>query len=350
LYRYHLARFLDFTKIRDYDALARLDTESIQVLLENYAMYLKRRNLSGKTIEDYFSGIELFFECNKKFFYKKALHKMFPERHKTGNHTPYTTEDVRHLLASTANKRIKALIHFFASTGARPSTLLDPILRFKHIHSMPFNCKAVLLYSNTKDEFWAFLTPEATKSLEEYRDERIRTGEVITQESPVFTTKYESYGKRRERGPITYQGILQVMTRLLDNSEVERIKEGRRYDKAVIYGFRKRFNTIMKLNGNVNSNIAEKLMAHKKGLDGVYFKPTREECFKEFVKAIPDLTIDENERLKQILEKQNEELKSQPEKDRRITELEKKLEIVYKILSQYDEKLGNSRYDFPSRM
>ncbi|MDE1838498.1 MAG: site-specific integrase [Thaumarchaeota archaeon] len=342
LYKWHLKKFLDFTKIRDYDALAGLDSETIQALLENYAIHLKRRNLSGKTVEDYFSGIELFFECNKKFYYKKALHKMFPEKHKTGNHTPYTTKDVRCLLTNTSSKRIKALIHFFASTGARPSTLLDPILRFKHIHPMPFNCKAVLLYSNTKDEFWAFLTPEATKSLEEYRDERIREGEVITQESPVFITKYESHGKYRGKSPITYHGILQIMTRLLDNSEVERIKEGYRYDKAVIYGFRKRFNTIMKLNGSVNSNIAEKLMAHKKGLDGVYFKPTREECFKEFVKAIPDLTVDENERLKQILEKQNEELKNQPDKDRRITELEKKLEDVYRILSHYDEKTRQS--------
>ena len=27
-------------------------------------------------------------------------------------------------------------------------------------------------------------------------------------------------------------------------------------------------------------------MAHKRGLDGVYLKPTREQCFEEFEKAI----------------------------------------------------------------
>jgi len=94
----------------------------------------------------------------------------------------------------------------------------------------------------------------------------------------------------------------------------------------------------MKLNNEVNSNIAEKLMAHKKGLDGVYFKPTREECFAEFVKAIPELTVDESERLKEQLKKQCQELKDQSDKDKRITDLESKLEIVYKLLSQYDKK------------
>lgn len=56
--------------------------------------------------------------------------------------------------------------------------------------------------------------------------------------------------------------------------------------------YRKRFNGILKMNNNVNSNIAEKLMAHKKGLDGVYLEPAREECFAEFVKAITELTTD----------------------------------------------------------
>ena len=39
-------------------------------------------------------------------------------------------------------------------------------------------------------------------------------------------------------------------------------------------------------------------MAHKRGLDDVYFKPTKDDCFREFVKAIPHLTISESEKLK----------------------------------------------------
>ena len=33
-------------------------------------------------------------------------------------------------------------------------------------------------------------------------------------------------------------------------------------------------------------------MAHKRGLDATYLQPTMEECYAEFKKAIPELTVD----------------------------------------------------------
>jgi len=53
----------------------------------------------------------------------------------------------------------------------------------------------------------------------------------------------------------------------------------------------------MKLEHSVNANIAEKILGHR-NLDGVYFKPTVEQCFEEFKKAILNLTISDEERLK----------------------------------------------------
>lgn len=113
----------------------------------------------------------------------------------------------------------------------------------------------------------------------------------------------------------TARGILNPIVK----KSVTRKKSGKnRYDKAIIYMFRKRFNGKLKMETTVNSNIAEKLMAHKKGLDGTYLQPTREECFIEFVKAIPELTINNLEKKqaeltqankdKSILEKKNKEL------------------------------------------
>jgi integrase/recombinase XerD len=117
---------------------------------------------------------------------------------------------------------------------------------------------------------------------------------------------------------MTLHAMYTLLKKIYDKSGLKREKKGHRYNKAIVYMFRKRFNTILKLNNEVNSNIAEKLMAHKKGLDGVYLQPTQEECYKEFIKAIPQLTIDDSER-KQIdldnltqekfeLESKNEEL------------------------------------------
>ena len=70
-------------------------------------------------------------------------------------------------------------------------------------------------------------------------------------------------------------------------------------------------------------------MAHKRGLDGVYLQPTREECFAEFVKAIPDLTIDQAERQKAIIQIKNKKI------DIEIVKKE-----ISKIKSELYEKLG----------
>ncbi len=119
--------------------------------------------------------------------------------------------------------------------------------------------------------------------------------------------------------------IREILDRLFKLALIERKKIGNRYDKAIVYGFRKRFNGILKMNNNVNSNIAEKLMAHKRGLDGVYLQPTREECFAEFVKAIPELTIDPIERNNQVLEAKDKKISQLQAKDDRIDKIEDQL-------------------------
>jgi len=92
---------------------------------------------------------------------------------------------------------------------------------------------------------------------------------------------------------------------------IERKKVKNRHEKAIIYGFRKRFHTTLILTDGLNPNIAEKLMGHKNGSDGNYLRPTPEQCFFEFEKAIPDLTLDPTERQKLTIEdlsKQNSNL------------------------------------------
>jgi len=68
-------------------------------------------------------------------------------------------------------------------------------------------------------------------------------------------------------------------------------------------------------------------MAHKRGLDGVYYKPTREQCFAEFEKAIPEITIDPTERQKSIIAK----------KDKEISELQRNKERIDKLENEHQE-------------
>jgi len=326
-----LYTFLKFTKISDFDTLAGLSTDDIQDNLESYVLLLRKRGV--KAVRTRVCGPELFFEMNKKLFYKKILHKLFPsdDRPLAGG-VAYTNEDILTMLASTKRVRTTAIIHFLASTGIRPGGIADPPFKKKHLVKMPEGCHAVKVYDDSREGYWAFLTPEAVHTLDHYLESRKLNGEIITEESYLFAN-YKSGNPKTEY--LTTNGLTQILKNIVRLSGVKRTKvNGKHYDKALSYGFRKRFNTILKLNNDVNSNIAEKLMAHKRGLDGRYLAPTIEECFTEFKKAIPQLTIDDSERKQALLDvalKEKSELDSFQKEalanlSDRVIELEKKLE------------------------
>ena len=330
-YKQALDKFMILSKLKSYDNAIKLKTDNVQDLLESYVISLKNR--SYQTVNQYMSGVELFFDMNKVLYYKRILRKLLPGNDKEpGGKLPYTTEEIERMLSVTTKLRTKALIHYFASTGSRPAGIEDPVLRLKHVEDMPFGCKSVYIYDGSKQGYYAFLTPEASKALDNYLRKRKLNGEILTKKSPVFINIANYQSSKQEH--FTKESARQMTNDLIIKSGIERTKTGKRYDKAVIYGFRKRFNTILKLNNDVNSNIAEKLMAHKRGLDGTYLQPTKEECFVEFQKAIPQLTIDDSERKQTLLdvalkekselEQKNHELKIMKED---IDKIKQRLEI-----------------------
>ncbi len=302
IYTYSLKEFMKFSRLKNYDDLKNLKTDRIQKLLENWILHLSEKELKAMTIRTKLSAVELFLEMNKKIFYKKILHKLIPsDDYVIGGDVPYTDEEIQKMLSSTTKLRTKAIIHFLASTGARPATIVDPVLKLKHLEEMPDGCMGIKLYDGSKEAYWAFLTPEATSALKQYHDSRKLNGENLIPESPVFANfPKSSWSKKYDH--MSVKAIREVISHVLKAAGIERKKDDNRYNKAIVYGFRKRFATILKLDNNINSNIAEKLMGHRRGLDGAYLKPTKEQSFSEFVKAIPSLTISDEARDKaQIL-------------------------------------------------
>jgi hypothetical protein len=70
-----------------------------------------------------------------------------------------------------------------------------------------------------------------------------------------------------------------------------------RKDVAIAHGFRKFFTTQL-INSKVNSEIREMLLGHKIGLASAYYRPTDEEMYQEYLKAVVNLTINEEYRLR----------------------------------------------------
>lgn len=336
IYNYSLSEFMRFAKIKNYDDIPKLRTNKIQALLENWVMHLAEKGLKAQSIRAKLHAVELFLEMNKVVVHKRVLHKLIPsDDYIAGGEIPFTTEEIQKMLAASTKLRTKAIIHFLASTGVRPASITDPVLCLKHIEDMPHLCKAIKIYDGSREGYWAFLTPEASKAMVAYLASRKLNGENLTPESPVFAN-FPKNTHSKKNDYMTARALRQLMYNVLKAAGIERTKSGYRYDKAVVYGFRKRFNTILKLNNDVNSNITEKLMAHTRGLDGAYLKPTREQCFTEFVKAISELTIDQTERQKAIIDKKNEEISELQRNKERIENLEHGQQEMLSILNLKD--------------
>jgi len=340
-YKNQLDKFCAHANL-SYDEIVKLEIDDLQNRLEDWVMSLSERGLKGATTKKMLAGVMKFLDMNRRLYHKKALVGLIRENRNESDeiagNVPYTNGEIKRMLEGTTKLRTRALIHFFKDTGARPQAITDPILRMKHLFiqyedGKDTGCYATRVYDNSPDGvsensthgYWVFLTPEGRNALDTYFKSRKLNGEVFDKETPLFTT-YSKVGEGRVKNRhLAIHGLYDALELVLKSARVERKKIDERYDKAIVYGFRKRFNTILKLGNSINSNIAEKLMHHKKGLDGRYLTPTRDECFAEFKKAIPDLTIDDSERDKIALKQKEERIQELEGKGTEINEIKEKI-------------------------
>lgn len=316
-----LEKFRQFAGVKDYDDFLSMSAETVKARLVDYVKSIN--HLTYPSCNSYLSAIELFLDMNEIPYPKKIIRRMLPANNrKAGGGKPYTTDEIENMLSVTYNPKTKFLIHLFTSTGGRPNALHDPPLTLGDVEDMPDGCKAVLIYRGSKEEYWTFWTPETVRAFENYLAMRRHNGEYLTQKAPLI----ESKGRA-----IPYRAVRKLMETVIEKAGIQRTKTGNRFDKALFYGFRKRFNTILKLENDVNSNIAEKLMAHKRGLDGVYLQPTREECFAEFRKAIQQLTISEVGRQKVRIQEQEKTIIEKNILQEQIAEQQRQIDELLRI-------------------
>ncbi len=297
----------------DYDKLVSLDQKEITAMTRDY-IYELNDKMKGNSVQNYINPVRVFFGMNDIMLNSYIItNAIKSEDSIPGGGVAATDDDVKDLLDITNSPMKKSLIHFVSSTGIRPGALNDPVLRMKHLTPMSDGCKAIKVYDESKEGYWAFLTPEATKSHLQYINFRKERGEIIDDESPLFRPTLNTKVKH-----LRCSTAREMMYDLIKKAGIIRVKTGNRYDKAAMYMFRKRFNTKLKMENQVNSNIAEKLMAHKRGLDGTYLAPTKEECFNEFKKAIMVLTVDPTERQKLEIQKKQEEITELEDKNNKL--------------------------------
>lgn len=221
-------------------------------------MDLKKR-YSPNSLPTFYYPLQTFFEANDIELKWGKIKRLLPKKVKLSGDQAYTTEDIK-ILDFAITLRNRALIHFLASSGVRVGAITG--LSLKHLSEMPLGCKSVLIYDDSTEEYFTFLTPEASKALDDYFNQRRKDGEHLTSDSPVFREDYQ-VGIQKPKF-MTIQAVQGVIWRCTKQAGLRENKKENRYSKQLDHSFRKRFNTILKINKEINPNIIEKIMGHKK--------------------------------------------------------------------------------------
>jgi len=305
-YVYYLDKYLEWSGKYSYDALVSDNIRDIQTRLENYCTYLQDEGHKRNYLKLTFSALSLFFGMNYKEINKTRLRKMIKPEDELGGGLAYSDEDVKKIILAidktkltkkkkkpfpTKTKiRTRAMVHFLAASSCRIGALSQVAL--EDLEKIE-NCYCVKIYANSKFEYITFLTPQASKALEDYLKEFKESMKGKHYERRYFNQVEKLTLDEMPIFPISLEAIRSHLSRLVRRAGLDQEKKGKRYDKPLAHAFRKRWNTIMKSNQEINSNLIELMMGHSPEieLDKHYLKPTKEILFAEYLKGIEQLEI-----------------------------------------------------------
>jgi len=181
-------------------------------------------------------------------------------------------------------------------------------------------------------EYVTMCTPECRIAIDDYISYRKEKGEDVTPESPLYQTKGDN-----TTDDSRYM-ISSTIEHALRKAKIERKKIGDRYTISEVHGFRKFTNTQMN-NAGLESNVIEKFMGHQNDLKGRYYDGRSKELFVFYKKAIPYLTILEENRQKETIEKlQNQTTDGEIALAKQVTDMQQKLDSALQKLEDAAEE------------
>ncbi len=339
-YKYQLTKFKEWAKIKNFNGLLEAPQKDIQVMLEDYVMYLKK-TISPNSIPIYFAPIELFYVMNDINLNFKKIRKLFPEKVKKGNERAYSHSEISMILKSAKTERHKALVLLFASSGCRLGSIPD--IKLKHMTKIE-DSYAIKIYVGEKEEDFIFTTPESSKAIDSYLDERKKDGEYINEETPLFRTTYR-LGIEKVK-TCSVDNLTHIMGRLVRVIDRKRVGKTKRFDIAKNHGFRKFFATSIKNTIGITPTMTEKLINHIGivQMDGNYFAPTMEKMFEAYKKVIPELLIDQTKKqelkIKRLEKTQIELEKFKEDSILLLKETSEEFKALRKQREEFQEKLN----------
>jgi integrase len=286
--------------------LAQTNPKEAEKFLIRYISQ-RKDEVSGSTIRGLKEAVKAFLLMNdvENGINWEKISRMMPHARKVGQDRAPTVEEVREILAN-CDLRMKAIILLLVSGGMRIGAF--DYLRWKDVEPVKLGDQEfakVTVYRGEPEQYTTFVTPEAYRTLVEYRERRKNRGDNLTSETYLIGHERVTSDK-----PVSSQTIKNIVIKLL--WEIGMRKEHKRVQEFIaVHGFRKFFETNAKR--ILRAEDVERLKGHLSN----YYKPTDEYLASEYVKAVPYLTVSEAFELKGKLDV------SVKEKNEKIGELER---------------------------
>jgi len=274
---------------KENDLFCQNNPRLIEHHIIDFVISLKEKGLSYSAIHNYVATITAFYKINDIILNTTKINKFLPEYKKVKKDRAYTHEEI-HTLLDIADERFRAIILILASTGIRIGAL--SVLKLKHLQH-----NKLVIYENTNEEYVTFITPECQKAIDLYIDMRSRYGEKLDPECYLIREQFDvrapaSFSRPKQTNSAT------ISKKLMDLAQRAGV---RNKEVPIAHGFRKFFTTEL-VNSKVNPEIREMLLGHKIGLASCYYRPSVDEMYSEYEKAIDNLTIDPANRLQRKIE------------------------------------------------
>ncbi len=277
----------------------------------------ERTRVSSATLDNRINAVKQFlgyYDLRGKVSWGK-IKVAKPKRKKVASDRAPTKEEIRALLQE-CDSRMRFFVLTSASCGARRGWIdyasvkdLSPVK--KTVDNVEITFGRLVVYYGEPEEYVTFITPEAWESWLQYREDRERVGEWITNDSPLIRdawvhrfhlkSKFEPEKAERVGSKTLGNNLLELWqkAKILDKSSssgyrlVRSSNNGKLGEFKTVHGFRKFFETQCGAARLSSSNISV-----LKGTQFSYHKPQEQYLIEEYCKAIPFLTMSKTEEVR----------------------------------------------------
>lgn len=297
--------FLEFNgtieqKAEDFMAKASGNNSWVSESLVKFITYQKSRAERGEiaeaTVRNFFKPVKLFLEMNDINLTWKKISRGMPRGRRHASDRAPTLDEIR-AIVKYPDRRIKAIVYTMCSSAIRLGAW--DTMKWGDITPIEENGNVVaaklLVYPGDEEEYITFMTQEAFGEIQQWMDFRASCGEKITKDSPVMRDLWnvEDGGRGFVRHPekLKSSGVKRMMERALWSQGIrKKLEPGRRrHEFQTDHGFRKWFKS--RAEQIIKPINVEVLMGHSTGISDSYYRPTEDELFRDYLKAVPLLSI-----------------------------------------------------------